>query len=125
MHDDEFPCPCDACDSFSLARNEYCVTCVHYGCKGKKAKCPAAQRSHNWCDYCNLNKETVKALPSADENRICGNCHPNGKLPDDEEWWDERESEPEGRCKRCGDDYGILATASCTECGFVPEENRA
>lgn len=28
-------------------------------------------------------------------------------------------------CPSCGDDFGLMQSVSCAECGFIPEENRA
>jgi DNA-directed RNA polymerase subunit RPC12/RpoP len=98
---------------------------MHHGCKGKKAKCPDAKHSHNWCDYCNLKKETVKAPPESEKNRICGDCHQSGSLPEQEEWWDERQPETDAKCPRCDSDFGMVSTVSCTDCGYIPEEHQA
>lgn len=94
MHDDEYPCPCDACDEFSLMEGEYCVTCVHHDCGWDAAKCPPAQRSAGWCDFCNeKTEETVKAHPEADGNHICADCHPEAELPEEDEWWVSNQNE--------------------------------
>lgn len=123
MHTDEYPCPCPACDSYSLMEDEYCTKCIHHGCRGNNPNCPDAKRSHKWCDYCQSKTETVPAHPDAEENRICGSCHPSGELPDSEEWWETPE-EKTVSCPRCDAEYGLRTTASCTECGFIPEENQ-
>lgn len=98
-HTDEYPCPCDACDMFAMMRDEYCITCQHHGCGYDGCKCPAAQNSPSYCDYCNEEKETVPADPEWDDgNHICGDCHPSGRLPEDEEWWvEDEEAEAEER----------------------------
>jgi len=113
MHSDEYPCPCDACDSFSLAKGEYCVTCEHHGCGWQGAKCPPAQRSDKWCDYCNEKKdETVEARPEADAENICADCHPRGELPDEDEWWideqnDDDDSAPDPTAVRAEQNHAI------------------
>lgn len=36
---DQYPCPCDDCDRWTLSPDEYCVTCLHHGC-GLEPQCP-------------------------------------------------------------------------------------
>lgn len=119
MHSDEYPCPCEPCDSFAMMEDEYCTKCMHHGCSYDSPKCPDAQRSHNWCDYCHSKAETVPARPDADENRICGDCYPSGSLPDRDNWW-----EPE-MCGECGEENPFENSVSCSNCGFIPPEHRA
>lgn len=29
---DDYPCPCDGCDEWSIHPDEYCTRCIHKGC---------------------------------------------------------------------------------------------
>ena len=123
---DPVPCPCDACDEFAGTPDTYCVKCTHHNCTARECLCPDAQRSSEFCDFCHQQKETVKAHPAWDGGRVCGDCHPSGELPGEEEWWDEDglEDDDDDTCTRCGDTGGHRVTASCRSCGFIPEEHR-
>lgn len=123
---DPVPCPCDACDEFAGTPDTYCTKCIHHGCSGYECLCPDAQRSPRFCDFCHQEKETVAAHPAWEEDHVCGDCHPDGELPDEEEWWDEEdldEDEDDDDCPRCGARGGLRVTASCRSCGYIPPEN--
>lgn len=119
MSQTEAPCPCEVCDNFTLMAGEYCAECMHHGCNARKCLCPRALRSHSYCDFCHTNDvETVKAKPDAAGDRICKDCHPDNKLPERENWW-----EPP-TCPQCGTENPFEKSASCSSCGFIPEDKR-
>lgn len=77
---DEYPCPCSACDEISLCEGEYCVMCLHHSCRFQEPRCPPAESSPKWCDFCWEKTETE----SIGQDHVCTSCREYATVPDSE-----------------------------------------